>query len=496
MDNQTGDQKPTPPDSLHGPVPQTTIQPGSKPTIPTYDEPKGTIDLRPKRKKRRILIIILILLLVVVGGWFAYKKFFEDKNVAPTTQSKEVEQINIGMAATDFGDLYPNITPSSYSILTNAQMFEGLVRYEKKSKIVPLLATDWSNPDSNTWVFNLKSDILFHNGNTMKADDVKYSIDKIKDSGSEYASIFTSTIDSVNILNENQVEIKTKEPDRALLNRLAFVYIIDNEAAADSEPSQAGTGAYVIKPGTKPTTQSVQLTAYDNYHGGKPKTKAINFNSEESIDTLAKAYSEGKYSIAEIPVGKAENIPTVAQFVTNEPEIFYLGLNTIKPGPLQKKEVREALRYAVDPVVLGTAMDDRVTPLNQLIPESIPGFNPAIPTYQRDVNKSRELLASAGYPDGLTLKFSHSSTQAMSDELSKQLKEAGITLEIDFHNDFDEFIDYFAGGNAEMYSIIYTSDILDGLDMYQTTLPPEYYSTPELDNVLGEAGATVDPEPA
>lgn len=370
-------------------------------------------------------------------------------------------------------------------------MFEGLVRYEKKSRISPLLATDWSNPDANTWVFNLKSGVSFHNGNTLDAEDVKYSLDKIK-AGGELGEIFADTIDSVNVVNNNQVEIKTAEPDPTLLNKLSFLYIIDSEAPEGSEPSLAGTGPYIIKSGTEPTGTSVQLTAYDNYHGGKPKTRALSFGVEESLDTLTKAYSEGKYNIAEIPVGKAEGISSVSQFVSNEPEISYLGLNTIKPGPLQKKEVREAIRYAVDPVALGISMDDRVTPLNQMIPESIPGYNPAIPSHQRDVNKAKELLKTAGYPDGVKLRLSHSSNTGFSDEITRQMKEAGITLEIDYHADFDEYIDYFIGGNAEIYSIIYASDILDGLDMYQSTLPPEYYANPELDAVLTKASETVD----
>lgn len=494
MENQNKEQQASQPDSLNTP-PQTTIQPrpGGQETLPPYPESKGPIDLRPKRKKRKALIILLVLLLLAAGGWYAYQRFFAKKSDAPTSQNKEIDQINVGLANADLGTLYPEIKANSYSYMTNSQMFEGLVGYENKSKIAPLLGTDWTNPDSSTWVFNLKSGVTFHNGNTMNAEDVKYSIDKIKASGSDYAEVFAGTIESVKVVNDQQVEIKTTEPDPTLLNRLAFLYIIDNDTAKITEPGQAGTGPYVVKSGTTPNNENIQMVAYDNYHGGKPKTRAVSFNTEKDIDALIQAYREGKYNIAEIPVGKTEGVPYTAQFVTNEPEIFYLGLNTVKSGPLQKKEVREAIRYAVDPAALGKAMGDRVTPLSQLIPESIPGYNPAIPAYQRNVAKAKELLASAGYADGLTIRLSNSSSKEFTDELANQLKEANITLQVDFHENFDEFLDYFIGGNAEMYSIIYSSDFLDGLDMYQTTLPPEYYSNPELDSILSQAGETVDP---
>lgn len=494
MDNQNNNES-AQPDSLNTPSPQTTIQPNSadKPAIPQYNEPKGTIDLRPKRSKKKILLILLAILLLAVGGWFAYKKLTEDKAAAPVAQSKDIEQLNVGVIDPDYGELYPKIEVNSYSYMTNSQIFEGLVRYEGKSKIVPLLAKDWSNPDSTTWVFNLKSGVAFHNGNTMNAEDVKYSIEKVKASGSDFAETFTSTIASVKAVNDSQVEIKTSESDPALLNRLSFVYIIDNEAADNSDLSAAGTGPYTVKSGTQPTTDSVQLTAYDSYHGGKPKTKAVNFGSEPDADSLIKAYNEGKYNIiGAVPTDKARNA-TAAQFVSSEPEVTFLGLNTVKPGPLQKKEVREAIRYAVDPEALGKVEGDQITPLNQLIPESIPGYNPAIEAYRRDTSKSRQLLTAAGYPNGLTLRLSYASDQTVGDELARQLKEANITLQLDRHDDFNEFIDYFSAGNAEMYYITYSSDILDSLDMFQSTLPAEYYNNPELNNILQKADQSANP---
>jgi ABC-type transport system substrate-binding protein len=160
---------------------------------------------------------------------------------------------------------------------------------------------------------------------------------------------------------------------------------------------------------------------------------------------------------------------------------------------LSKKEVREAIRYAVDPIKLGEAQGDKVTPISQLIPESIPGYNPAIPVYERDVNKAKQLLADAGYPDGVTIQFTHSSDEEFAVELAKELKEAGITLKIDYRSDFNEFIDFFLSGEVEMYYVIYASDTLDGLDIYQTTLPPPNYDSTELNKLLEQAGTTVDP---
>lgn len=452
---------------------------------------------KPKKKTwLKILIALIALALIAAAVWFFLIKKDENNQSATTVeQSKEVEQLNIGLVLPDYDAIYPNITAAtSYGNLINAQMFEALVRYENKSKIVPLLATDWTNPDDKTWVFNLRTGVKFHDGNEMHADDVKYSIDKIIKSKSDFAETFTSTIDSVKVLSDNQVEVKTNIPDPTLLNKLAVLYVIDKEAPKGSEPSLAGSGPFQIKPGTKPSKTEVQMVAYDGFYGGRSATRAVSFGSEKNDADLVKAFNDGKYNmIGSVPIDTATSTAGATQFVTSEPEVAFLGLNTVKSGPLAKKEVRQAIRYAVDTIKLGESQGDKVTPISQLIPESIPGYNPAIPVYERDIAKAKQLLAKAGYPKGVTVQFSHSSDEDFANELARELKEAGITLKIDYHSDFNEFIDFFLSAKVEMYYVVYASDTLDGLDIYQTTLPSSTYNSASLNKLLDEAGNTVDP---
>jgi peptide/nickel transport system substrate-binding protein len=497
MDNQNPDNqfnnKPNIPEP--SPPPGQT-EPPQQPVAPQPNVPQViSNNQKPKKRKLKALIIILILALIGFGAWYLYDKRNKDQQTAPVTQSKDVDQLNIGLVLPDYDAIFPDISAAtSYGNLINAQMFEGLVRYENKSKIVPLLATDWTNPDDKTWVFNIKSGVKFHNGNEMQATDVKYSIDLIIKSKSDFADTFTSTIDSVKVLSDSKVQIKTNTPDPSLLNKLAVLYVIDANAPKDSEPSLAGTGPYQIRSGTKPTKTEVQMVAYDGYHGGKPTTRTVSFGSEKSDDALVKAFNEGKYDmVGSVPIDTANATPGATQFITSEPEVAFLGLNAVKSGPLAKKEVREAIRYAVDPIKLGESQGDKITPLSQLIPESIPGYNPAIPVYERDVAKAKQLLAKAGYPKGLSLKFTHSSDKDFSNELARELKEAGINLKIDYRTDFNEFIDFFLSGEAEMYYVVYASDTLDGLDIFQTTLPPSNYESAPLNKLLDEAGKTVDP---
>ena len=481
-----------PSDTFSPDSPEPDSQP---PSSDSSHQPPPAQEKRGMKKWLKALILLIVLALIAAAAWyFLVKKDENSQTNQATEQSKEVDMLSIGLVLPDYDAIFPNITAAtSYGNMINAQMFESLVRYENKSKIVPLLATDWTNPDDKTWVFSIKSGVKFHNGNEVQAEDVKYSIETIIKSKSDFADTFTSTIDSVNILDDGKVQIKTNLPDPSLLNKLAVLYIIDDDAPKGSELSLAGSGPFQIKTGTKPSKSEVHMVAYDDYHGGRPTTRAVYFGSEKNDQELAKAFSEGKYNlIGAVPIDTANQIGST-QFVTSESEVAFLGLNAVKSGPLSKKEVREAIRYAVDPIKLGEAQGDKVTPLNQLIPDSIPGYNPTIPLYERDVAKAKQLLTKAGYPDGVTIRFTHSSDEELADELARELKEAGINLKIDFRTDFNEFIDFFLSGDAEMYYVVYASDTLDGLDVLLTTLPPSNYDSAPLNKLLEEAEETVDP---
>lgn len=475
------------------PQPQQEQRPMARPDIPQVI----SNNQKPKRRWRKVLLTLLVIAILAVGGWFAYQKFYNKESDSTATvkrESKDIPSLSIGLEEVDYGNLYPDMGTNEYSFLVNAQIFEGLVRYENRSKIVPALATDWSNPDSKTWVFTINKNIKFHDGNTVTAKDVKYSLDKVIASKSDLADTFASTIASVEVIGPDKVKIATTDADPTLLNRLAFLYIIDDELPAGEEPSMAGTGPYYVKPGTKTSHTEVQLAAFDSYHGGKPKTRELSFGSEKSVDALIKAFDDGKYNIiGTVSPERAGTEKGAYKFVSVEPDVHFIAFNTVREGPLQKKKVREAIRYALDPLAIGRARDNEVTPLSQMIPESIPGYNPAIAPYEQNTEKARKLLKEAGYPDGVTLTFSTSDTDKSTNEFVSELKKAGINLKIDQHNDFDEFIDYFLSGKPEMYTVDYSSDTLDGLDIFRTTISDAYYKNPEFYQTLDKAGATIDP---
>jgi peptide/nickel transport system substrate-binding protein len=314
-------------------------------------------------------------------------------------------------------------------------------------------------------------------------------------STSDFAKTFASTIKSVELVGTDQVKLTTKSPDPTLLNKLTLLSVIDANAPKGGEPSLAGTGPYEIKPGTTPTGSSVQMVAFDGYHAGRPTTRALSFSNITDNDALVKGFNAGQYDIAgTVSPGTANQAKNATLFRVNGVDSNYLGFNTIQKSPVQNKLVREAVRYAVDAAAIGKANGQDLTPVSQVVPPSIPGYDPAISPYKQDIAKAKQLLAQAGYPNGVTLTLSAPSVNNKeATEASNELKQAGITVKLDLHPDFDEFISYFSAGKAEMYVVDYASDTLDAADIYQTTLPPANYDNPKVNDLLAQANTTLNP---
>src|SRR5512133_3631745 len=81
--------------------------------------------------------------------------------------------------------LDPHLLTAQTDQYTQHAVLGGLTAWDKEIKAQPDLAESWTNPDPKTWIFNLRQGVKFHNGREMVADDVKFSIDRIKQIGTK-----------------------------------------------------------------------------------------------------------------------------------------------------------------------------------------------------------------------------------------------------------------------------------------------------------------------
>ncbi len=454
----------------------------------------------PRRRRPLLIGVVVVLLLAVLGVLFWVWSKPATQETSQTAIKRDISLLRVSTPDGPINQIYPNVSNADSTSTINTQIFEGLVTYEGITKIVPLLATSWTNPDNETWLFDLKHDVQFHTGRTMTADDVKYSLDKYKDKAWE--GVYGTTIKSVQVVDSDTVKITTDGPDPLLLNRLVHLYVIDSKAKKDGD-AVAGTGAYVIKAGTKPTASTIDLVAFDSYHGGHVYTREVLFKQKNN-DAAVKAFNDGKIDVAAALTNGFEDLKLANQrLLTHQgPTVTFFGINTVKTGsPLRKLAVRQALMLALDPAAIITANKVDGQPIDQFVTPDIPGYNADIARPALNRAKAKQLLSSAGYPNGFTLKLSYGGdAKGLYANTKKQLAEIGITLKEDYYgDDFDSELGTIFGGAADLFFIGYEPDLLDGSDTFNTifngkddTGKPINYGNDKLDSLLTKANKTLD----
>lgn len=468
-------------------------QTNSQPTTP--DLPVGTVKKLPhsgSSKKTAIFLTLFGIVFVACAGYY-----LANNNSTKDTATKEVKndipQITYSTGEKGYDKFYPEMDTSNNYIESNRMIFEGLVQYQDQSKVVPLLATSWTNPDSATWIFTLKKGVKFHTGRVMTAEDVKASFEAAKDS--EFGSAFSSTLKTVTVMSANEIKIVTDGPDPLLLNRLTNLWIFDTKSEVKNDPIN-GTGPYVMKPNTIPGNERLELIAYDAYHGGHVFVRAFTFVSDDTTNVFDQ-YNAGKYNVIGANLDRSKEVKLTRDHKTSAIgtlSVFHMPLNTTrKNSPLANLKVRQAILLGTDPAAVAEVRNTEFVPAGQILPPTIPGYNPEISRPKTDVVKAKELLAEAGYPNGFTITYTYfAPSKTTADEIARQFKAMNITLKLDPRSKTSELADIAFGGKTDMFSLTASSDIFDGSDVMAQYYDGNNYKNPVIAQLLIQANQTLD----
>jgi peptide/nickel transport system substrate-binding protein len=489
-ENNLPENQTNPPDTTQT-TPTTTETPPQTPVETPEPTPRPGEVVTSNRKRSKLWLLLVILFLVAggVGAYLMLNKPESPEQAAAVNH--DIAVLRYGTDANPLNVFYPNSSNKSHQIEINNQIFEGLVKYENLTQIAPAVATGWSNPDTSTWIFEIRPNLKFHNGRTVTAAAVKDSLDYILNHP-ELENAAAATIKSISTVGSDKVKIVTDGPDPVLLNKLAALYIFDTTAKQLGDPT-TGTGPYTLKPGTTPSATKFELVADDNYYGGHIATRELQFVSQP-IEQLIKSYQDGKIDIIgqnleKEPLTKLKDYQNI-----NNPNtyVYYLGLNSAKAGsPLAKREVRQAISLALDRSKIVKISGGEV--INQLIPPTIPGYNPNITVPKQDVTKAKSLLATAGYPNGFTLELTHTQVrEALISQITTQLSTVGIKIKPNVSANDDNFYDTALGGKTDIFYIAYSSDYLDGADVLSSTLNSPNYNNQKLFDEIDALATEID----
>jgi peptide/nickel transport system substrate-binding protein len=491
-DQTTTSTEPTP---TMTPETPTTVTPSGQPPAPAVTSgPAG----QPKSNRNllKILAVIVVLAAAGAGAYFLLNKVNQPEKTA-TVQStkKSVALLKVGVSQPFPSAFYPKSETSIFPNEANAQIFEGLTKYQNENQVVPNLAASWTNPDSTTWSFKLKPGVKFHDGNSVTAQAVKASIEAL--APTDYGQAYGATIQSVTAKDASTVEIKTKTPDPLLPNELAQLWIYDTASGKQNDPTN-GTGPYTIKPGTSLTSDSLDLVAVNNYHGGQPMVKEIDFKLYSDDKAMTQDVKQGRLDLADLSSLSAVNDVKqygFASYVDKNPQVFFIIPNTLKANsPLAKLAVRQAIYEALDPTAIMKADGRTGTPATQFVPQEIPGYNPDVTRPKVDPVKAKSDLAAAGYPKGFSLTFTYFSThQAVAAEVQKELSAIGVTLNLDSETSGPALQKKALGGQTDLFYFAFSSSLIDSSDVIQPLLVDSAnYKNTDLDKLYQQASTTLN----
>ena len=296
-------------------------------------------------------------------------------------------------------------------------MYEPLVKFERDLvTISPCLATEWERIDELTLQFKLREGVSFHNGEPFNAEAVRFSLlrplsdETPGDTRSTYA-----IIEDVEIVDEYTVNVITSSPDPALLARLTGFHmtIIAPEWGAQGPEVVSreanGTGPYKLVSWSP--NEDLVVEANEDYWGEVPSIKRVRMTTIVEQATRTAALRAGDVHVAkDMPPEEVDSInqsgrARALRSVSNRVPFYFM---TVTEPPLDDPRVRQAINYAanvqgvIDAVLLGNG--NRVS---TIMAPWVFGFDPTLEPYPDDPERAKELLAEAGYPDGIDIQIWH-----------------------------------------------------------------------------------------
>lgn len=414
----------------------------------------------------------------------------------------------------DANNLDPHfLTQINSAAIIHHKVYEGLVRMDKESKYVPALATEWKQLDDVTWEFKLRQGVTFHDGAPFNAEAVKRTIARVQDPsvGSNRANLFEA-IKEVKAVDDQTVQFILHYPYAPLLSVLAGAEgaILSPKAidqyGKDLSKHPTGTGPYKFESWTP--GQEVVLVKNENYWGGQPKLDKVVFKTVPEDTTRIAMVETGEAQVAEqLPVTEVDRVQNSSSMTLGRFESFssdHIGINT-KKKPFDDVRVRQAIAYAVDKEsIIKGVYNDVGKPAHSSITPTMVGYSPNVKGLDYNLEKAKQLLAEAGYANGLKATIYLNDNKArisVAEVLQQQLKQIGIDLQVKVL-EFGAYIDAASKGETDLF-ISGWGNATGDADYNQYNLfhtksqgapgNHSFYSNPEVDKLIEDGRKEKDP---
>ena len=423
-------------------------------------------------------------LFLIVG-----KLFFETQFDAGTYTLKKfllgteenIETLRIGLP-----DQATTLNPFANDSAVRARLlnvYEGLTRIDRDLKLEPGLAISYGALDDVTWEFRLRPEIYFHDGGRVTVDDVIFSLDSARKSSSGVKDLL-GTVDVIQKGGSDTLYIKTSEPDPLLPSKLAFIFIV-------SQNANAGTGPYEIK---KNENGILELQRFEKYWGERPAYKNVVLKTIYKKDGKIAALKNNDVDIlANLPADLGSDFSFKDFKLQKQPslEVNFLMFNF--NGIFASQKLRQAVKSALDTGELMRLAQGFAVPATQFVANGIFGYDPEI--------KEKEIIANEKLT-GIKLKLDlPRGLESFGKALEKQLEAVGLDSDTKFLNPSALAKKIESGNSADIYFFGWSTELGDAFDFLTSVAHSREgefgafngsnYSNPKTDELIESAQKTM-----
>ena len=451
--------------------------------------------------KRKLIYLSILVLLVL----FACS---QKENQKERVEKEEKKILTMAQKA-EIKTLDPQKATDSVSRSIIKLINQTLVYIDNEGNIVPELTQEITKVSPKETLIKIKNDIKFSNGETLTIDDVLFSLERAKASPKMSQDLYM--IESFEKVDDRTLKINTLYDAGNLLHKLASggVAIVNKKAFEKDENNIVGTGMFKLKEWVAGEKLVLERNEFFKDSKSNIDTLVVKFVPEANSRMIMLETGEIDLARDLLPLD-FKKISEDTKFTTVEvetPSNMFLGFD-LRNELLADKRVRQAIAYAINNEdLVKTVFNGSASVATSPVPKITTGHNENSNNYPQNIEKAKQLLAEAGYPNGFNIELFVSEDNQRIDMaviIQDNLKKIGINAEIKtfqwaaYVSTIENpniikplFIMSWNISNDDPDEVLYPLYHSSQIDAHTNVV---FYKNEKFDNLISEARETTDKE--
>jgi len=343
--------------------------------------------------------------------------------------------------------LDPHLEAEVITSMICHHFFDPLVFMDSNMKVVPCVASSWQCPNPVTWIFNIRPGIRFQDGSTLSAEDVVFSIERVRDHPQSRKKPILISVKSVEATGPLTVRIVTHEPYMPLLSKLSQILIVPARYYRNQREEflmwhPMGSGPYRLS--ALDFRKEIVMEAVPGHWRFPRLFQRVRFLIVPDDESRMRMLREGDADFIKEwePSASARLEEDRYRVVAADgTRLMFLGLTFRErladgaPNPFRVPDVRRAVSMAIDrQALINSALPGMARPAEQMVPPLVFGYTPGLRVPAGGREEARRILRENGFPFSRTFpcyypagKYHRIAETAVT--VRRQLADVGIQLQ-------------------------------------------------------------------